>query len=100
MMQVIAALLLLALVFYGYMKFLELVFPGDQDSSQEQPLMPDSELPPATCIGCGCDDLHACPSELFGSCYWLRVDRELCVGVCSGCPFHLQRWDSGERAVL
>lgn len=25
----------------------------------------------ATCIGCGCDDHHACGE----GCYWLRVDR-------------------------
>lgn len=47
----------------------------------------------ATCIGCGCDDLHACP----GRCSWLRVDYEEERGVCSQCPEHEARWDAGDR---
>ncbi len=43
----------------------------------------------STCVGCGCDDLHACPS----GCYWLRVDRERGEGVCSQCVEHVAAWD-------
>lgn len=46
---------------------------------------PASQPPLATCIGCGCDDLHAC-ADLFGDpCYWLTVDRAAGTGVCSQC---------------
>jgi hypothetical protein len=47
----------------------------------------------AVCIGCGCDDNHACE----GGCYWLRVDYIAGVGVCSECSGHLARWLAGER---
>jgi hypothetical protein len=51
------------------------------------------------CIGCGCDDLHACASETTGQpCSWLRVDDDQHLGVCSECPEALERWDSGDRA--
>lgn len=49
----------------------------------------------ATCVGCGCDDDHACP----GGCTWLRVDYEKGLGVCSRCPEHEVRWDSGDRSL-
>lgn len=45
----------------------------------------------STCIGCGCDDLHACP----GGCSWLRVDRERGQGVCSKCGHLVEDWDRG-----
>lgn len=48
----------------------------------------------ATCIGCGCDDDHACPSR----CHWLRVDYGAGAGVCSECPTHEARWAAGDRA--
>jgi hypothetical protein len=47
----------------------------------------------AVCIGCGCDDNHACE---FG-CYWLRLDREDRKGVCSECVDHCEAWDRGDR---
>lgn len=47
----------------------------------------------AHCIGCGCDDLHACPDR----CWWLRVDYPAGVGVCSNCEDHVARWDAGDR---
>lgn len=46
----------------------------------------------AQCIGCGCDDLHACP----GGCSWFRVDYGARRGVCSCCPDHVDRWDAGD----
>lgn len=48
----------------------------------------------ASCIGCGCDDFHACRPD---SCYWLRVDYNAGAGVCSECPEHVEAWDRGDR---
>lgn len=47
----------------------------------------------ATCIGCGCDDDHACP----GGCAWLRVDYEEGLGVCSQCPEYEAAWDAARK---
>jgi len=47
----------------------------------------------ASCIGCGCDDFHACPD----GCWWLRVDYKAARGVCSRCEEHLEAWDRGDR---
>jgi len=47
----------------------------------------------ALCIGCGCDDDHACE----GGCSWLRIDRQECIGVCSSCPQFEAAWDAGDR---
>ncbi|HKQ24129.1 MAG TPA: hypothetical protein VJT81_06770 [Burkholderiales bacterium] len=55
--------------------------------------------PIATCIGCGCDDLHACYHDLHGPCSWLRVDYEKGVGVCSECRDEEARYDAGDREV-
>lgn len=54
----------------------------------------------STCIGCGCDDLHACIDEVMNQpCHWLRVDRNERIGVCSSCSSHVRRWDSGDRSI-
>ena len=47
----------------------------------------------SVCIGCGCDDHHACR----GGCWWLRVDRETGLGICSECGHLVEAWDRGER---
>lgn len=47
----------------------------------------------AVCIGCGCDDNHACAAR----CWWLRLDREHQEGVCSECEEHVEAWDRGDR---
>lgn len=47
----------------------------------------------AICIGCGCDDDHACE----GGCSWLRIDPEQGAGVCSSCTQHVARWDDGDQ---
>jgi hypothetical protein len=47
----------------------------------------------ATCIGCGCDDRHACE----GGCWWLRVDYDEGKGVCNQCEEHVEAWDRGDR---
>ena len=51
------------------------------------------------CIGCGCDDLHACITPSGEGCYWLRLDRAISLGVCSECADHVGRWDAGERTM-
>lgn len=51
----------------------------------------------AVCIGCGCDDDHACIDAFDEACHWLRVDRRAGLGVCSSCPEELKRWDAGDR---
>lgn len=52
----------------------------------------------ATCIGCGCDDFHACyDQERDAGCYWLRIDRRETKGVCSECADHVEDWDRGDR---
>lgn len=38
----------------------------------------------AVCIGCGCDDLHACEDGLGDPCAWFVVDRRLGIGICTG----------------
>lgn len=55
----------------------------------------------ATCIGCGCDDNHACVGEgLDSACSWVRLDREAGLGVCSACPGgDVSRWDAGGRTI-
>lgn len=52
-----------------------------------------------TCIGCGCDDNHACITDFGDGCHWLVVDRKKAVGVCSACPKHLKRWKKGDRRL-
>lgn len=47
----------------------------------------------ATCVGCGCDDLNACPL----GCAWLRVDRKKKIGVCSECPAEVKAWDAKQK---
>lgn len=47
----------------------------------------------AVCIGCGCKDSHACASETTGACFWIKVDRELRIGVCSECADHVAAFE-------
>ena len=54
----------------------------------------------ATCIGCGCDDLHACTNPTTRlPCAWLALDRTARVGVCTACPDFLERWNAGSRRL-
>ncbi|WP_198293993.1 hypothetical protein [Burkholderia ubonensis] len=54
----------------------------------------------AVCIGCGCDDFHACWDDTNESpCFWERVDCGAGLGVCSACPECVGAWDAGDRAV-
>ncbi len=52
-------------------------------------------MPIATCIECGCDDLHACE----GGCSWERVDYDAGLGVCSECGHRVEDWDCGDRTL-
>lgn len=54
----------------------------------------------AYCIGCGCDDYHACITALDEACSWVRVDYPAGVGVCSCCTKHVKRWDAGDREIV
>jgi hypothetical protein len=55
---------------------------------------------PAVCIGCGCDDYHACVDALEQPCSWVRVDHAAGLGVCSACPkTDVARWDRGNREL-
>lgn len=51
-----------------------------------------------TCIGCGCDDNHACVErDIHGDdivCGWERIDRAAGIGVCSSCPSFVPSWDA------
>ncbi len=53
----------------------------------------DRETQIATCIGCGCDDEHACVDVFHDACHWLKVDYEKGIGVCSQCRRYLKKWD-------
>lgn len=48
------------------------------------------------CVGCGCDDHHACQPA---GCWWLRVDREKGEGVCSQCGGQVEPWDRARAAT-
>lgn len=58
------------------------------------------------CIGCGCDEDHACIStqaaiaelELGPTCCWLRFDAKARAGVCSECEDVVALWEKGARA--
>lgn len=55
----------------------------------------------ATCIGCACDDNHACVADNSArACQWVRLDRAAGLGVCSACPgADVSRWDTGDRTI-
>ncbi len=53
----------------------------------------------AVCIGCGCCDSHACVTALtldnteLSACFWIKVDYELGIGVCSECPEKVEEFE-------
>jgi hypothetical protein len=49
------------------------------------------------CIGCGCDDLHACADLIGDPCSWLVRSESGRLGVCTQCPVALARWKAGKR---
>jgi hypothetical protein len=53
-----------------------------------QHTVPEREDPHAqvaVCIGCGCDDNHACPTVHGFGCRWRLVNRLRRIGICSEC---------------
>jgi len=55
------------------------------------------ESNPPVCIGCGCDDMHACVDDVTEQpCHWLAVDPIIARGVCSACPGEMARWERGD----
>jgi hypothetical protein len=51
------------------------------------------------CIGCGCDEDHACVDINDAGCSWIREDQQCGVGVCSACPDEVDRFDAGGRTL-
>ena len=51
----------------------------------------------AFCIGCGCDDVHACMGEDCEPCAWVAKDGS--VGLCSSCAHEMPRWRAGDRTM-
>ena len=52
-----------------------------------------------TCIGCGCTEDNACDGGFGDGCYWLKLDQETGLGVCSECDEHLDRFNEGDRTL-
>lgn len=64
-------------------------------------------MKPAICIGCGCDEGHACEVTYFNGlaeqqmgCWWLRFDAAENTGVCSQCEDLVKGWDQGQRRPI
>ena len=61
----------------------------------------------ATCIGCGCTDDKACvtaPTLDFvapdlQTCFWVKVDRQLRIGVCSECVDEIGQFEERQRRL-
>lgn len=71
-----------------------------KDSVLEVMLRHQSDTSVSTCIGCGCDNFHACFDKKAGhACSWLRVDRAAGRGVCSCCEHALNAWDAGDMEM-
>lgn len=52
------------------------------------------------CIGCGCDDFHACADPITEEgCYWMFTDKRTATGICSCCGSAMKRWKAGDRIV-
>jgi len=49
------------------------------------------------CIGCGCDDLHACEDLIGTPCGWAVRSQSGRLGVCTQCPTALVLWKRGKR---
>lgn len=66
---------------------------------EDERITPSDQMA-SNCIGCGCDDYHACIDDNNGQpCSWIRLDREIGLGVCSACPSYAERWDNGDRKL-
>lgn len=45
------------------------------------------------CIGCGCTDSEPC-NHGGNFCNWIRIDRDIGMGVCSHCQLSADHWDA------
>lgn len=59
----------------------------------------------AICIGCGCDEIHACaiPARCEAGvevCWWMRFDAATKTGVCSACEDLRKGWDQGQHQPI
>lgn len=53
------------------------------------------------CIGCGCDEAHACTNQHSDTgCWWLRFSASDRTGVCSRCEDLVPLWNRGVRQPL
>jgi hypothetical protein len=55
------------------------------------------KTPLCQCVGCGCDDDHACQDLLGDACRWLVKSESGRLGVCTQCPGSLGRWNANKR---
>lgn len=55
--------------------------------------------PVCVCIGCGCDDDHACADLLDDPCGWLVQSATGKHGVCTECALTLPSWMKGKRQL-
>jgi hypothetical protein len=53
--------------------------------------------PLCQCIGCGCDDNHACADLIGDPCGWFIKSRSGRLGVCTECPALFGPWQRGKR---
>ena len=51
------------------------------------------------CIGCGCDDEHACEDVFGDPCGWIQQSGSGKRGVCTQCPTYVTAWNKGERKL-
>jgi hypothetical protein len=51
------------------------------------------------CVGCGCDDEHACEDLLGDACGWLCQSASRKRGVCTQCPAYVKAWTKGDRKL-
>lgn len=49
------------------------------------------------CVGCGCSDGHACVHPVTGPCWWIKVDYDLGIGVCSECPERIDLFEAWQN---
>lgn len=49
------------------------------------------------CIGCGCDDNHACQDLLGDPCGWIVQSKSRRLGVCTRCPNMVPLWNARKR---
>ncbi|MFY3052777.1 hypothetical protein ACOTF7_18655 [Achromobacter xylosoxidans] len=49
------------------------------------------------CVGCGWSGSQVCWDIEREFCHWLRIDRNLGAGVCSGCADCVPDWDAGKH---